>query len=80
VKYSITQLLYAMVVMAFVAAIIGAGTNGSPLAYGIGVSLCTLAIYFTFFAILYWVANYFSFLRTQVNATSKIESVQESDS
>lgn len=53
-KFSITQMLYGMVVFAFIAAIIGAGANGSPLAYGIGVSLLMVVIYFFFFAILYW--------------------------
>ena len=84
-KFTITQLLYAMVVMAFIAAILGAGANGSPLAYGIGVSLCSLVIYFLFFALFYWFANYLSFRRT--GATGKavkppkphLESPQESD-
>lgn len=53
-KFSITQMLYGMVVAAFVAAIVGAGANGSPLAYGIGVSVCMLFIYFGFFGALYW--------------------------
>jgi uncharacterized membrane protein YuzA (DUF378 family) len=54
VKFSVAQLLYGMVVFALIAAIIGAGANGSPLAYGIGVSVCTLVIYFLLFAFMYW--------------------------
>jgi len=54
VKFSISQMLYGMVVFAFIAAIIGAGANGSPLAYGIGVSILLAIIYFVFFGILYW--------------------------
>jgi hypothetical protein len=43
-----------MAVATLVAAIIGAGANGSPLAYGIGVSVCMAVVYFVFFALLYW--------------------------
>ena len=53
-KFTITQMLYGMVVAALIAAMIGAGANGSPLAYGLGVSVCMLVLYFLFFAILYW--------------------------
>ncbi len=53
-KFSITQMLYGMVVFAFIAAIIGAGANGSPLAYGIGISILMVVVYFFFFAVLYW--------------------------
>lgn len=51
-----------MAVMAFVSAIFGAGANGSPLAYGIGISLCSLIIYFALFSMLYWVAYFLSVL------------------
>ena len=78
-KFSITQMLYAMVVMAFVAAIIGAGANGSPLAYGIGISLCTLAIYFTLFATLYWFAFLFSGRRKPTSKQPQLESSPESE-
>ena len=53
-KFTVKQMLYAMVVAALIAAVIGAGANGSPLAYGIGVSVCMVAIHFLFFALLYW--------------------------
>jgi len=54
VKFSIRQMLYGMVVAAFIAAMLGAGANGSPLAYGLGVSICMLVVYFLMFAIIYW--------------------------
>ena len=59
-RFSITQMLYAMIGFALAAAIIAAGTKGSVLAYGIGVSICMLVLYFLFFAVLYWTASIFS--------------------
>jgi len=53
-KFSVAQMLYGMIVFALIAAVIGAGANGSPLAYGLGISVCFLVVYFLFFAILYW--------------------------
>ncbi len=47
-------MLYGMIVAALIAAMIGAGANGSPLAYGMGISVCMLAVYFLIFALLYW--------------------------
>lgn len=78
-KFTLTQLLYAMVVMAFVAAIIGAGANGSPLAYGIGVSIVTLVIYFAFFAALYWATFIFSGRPKPANNESQLESPKETE-
>lgn len=72
-------MLYAMVVMAFVAAIIGAGANGSPLAYGIGVSIVTLVIYFAIFAMLYWSTFIFSGRPKPANSEPQFESSQESE-
>lgn len=46
-------MLLAMIGFAFVSAIVGAGVNGSALAYGIGVSICMLLIYFLCFALLH---------------------------
>ena len=53
-RFSIRQMLYGMVVAALIAAVIGAGANGSPLAFGLGISICLLVIYFLVFALLYW--------------------------
>ena len=53
-KFSIRQMLYGMIVAALIAAVIGAGANGSPLAFGLGISICLLAVYFLIFATLYW--------------------------
>ncbi len=53
-KFSIRQMLYGMIVAALIAAMIGAGANGSPLAYGMGISVCMLVVYFLIFAMLYW--------------------------
>ncbi len=53
-KFSIRQMLYGMIVAALIAAMIGAGANGSPLAYGLGVSVCMSVLYFLVFAALYW--------------------------
>ena len=78
-KFTITQLLYAMVVMAFVAAIIGAGANGSPLAYGIGISMITLFIYFALFAGLYWLTFSFSYKSGGSKEKTQLNSTQESD-
>lgn len=58
-KFSVAQMLYGMVVFALIAAVVGAGANGSPLAYGVGVSLCMLFVYFLLFAILYWGTLFF---------------------
>lgn len=77
-KFTIRQMLYAMVVIAFVAAIIGAGANGSPLAYGIGVSLATLVIYFALFAAIYWFTLSWSRKRSRFNR-APLNSTEESD-
>ena len=53
-RFSIRQMMYGMVVAALIAAVIGAGANGSPLAYGLGISICMLVVYFLVFAFLYW--------------------------
>ena len=52
-KFSISQILYAMIGFALIAAIVGAGVNGSPLAYGMGVSICLAVVYFICFALLH---------------------------
>lgn len=66
-KFSIAQMLYGMVVFALIAAVIGAGANGSPLAYGIGVSVCLLFVYFVLFALLYWGTLFLSGATKQPN-------------
>lgn len=51
-NFSIRQMLLAMIGFALVSAIIAAGVNGNSLAYGIGISICMLVIYFLCFALL----------------------------
>jgi len=75
-------LIYAtidqQVVFAFIAAIIAAGTGGSAVAYGLGVSICMMAFYFFFFAVLYWLASIFSGKpKSQVELT--VEPPQDSE-
>lgn len=79
-KFTITQMLYGMVVMAFIAAIIGAGTNGSPLAYGIGVSICTLVVYFAFFALLHWGTYVVFGVGRRTKSNLEFDSKQEAES
>lgn len=55
-KFTIRQMLFAMIGIALFAAVIGAGANGSPLAYGMAVSLGMLSFYFLTFAAIYWSA------------------------
>ncbi|QEG22697.1 hypothetical protein [Mariniblastus fucicola] len=79
-KFTITQMLYGMVVFAVIAAVIGAGANGSPLAYGLGLSMLLSFVYFLFFAALYWAASLMSGRTQEPRADSSHEVVSETES
>lgn len=55
-KFSIRQMLIGMVAMAFYAAVIGAGANGSPVGYGLAIGIAALLVILPVLAILYWLA------------------------
>jgi ABC-type proline/glycine betaine transport system permease subunit len=67
-------MLIAMIGIALFAAVIGAGANGSPLAYGMAVSLAMLSIYFITFAAIYW-SSWFvlGFFRHKTNDAQAVE-------
>lgn len=78
-NFSIRQMLFAMIGFALVSAIVAAGVNGSALAYGIGVSICTLLIYFSCFALLHGFAMLISGRKNDTPITIEPEPVAESN-
>lgn len=55
-KFSIRQMLIAMIGFAFYAAVIGAGANGSPIGYSLAVASAMLLIIVAVLGTLYWLA------------------------
>lgn len=55
-KFSIRQMLIAMIGFAFYAAVVGAGANGSPIGYSLAVASALPLIILPIFGVLYWLA------------------------
>ena len=56
-KFTIRQLLFSIVIFAFIFAIFGWAVRGNIAAYGLGVAIFGLAIPFLCYAVLYFAAK-----------------------